>query len=336
MRKSLRRKLLLGLMLWGGMSFVITACTRERATETPAPTLTLPAEPVNASGSGSGAGSEPAVEQATPTAESATPEATATETETPIADTFEYPVAAGDTLFSIATKFETDVDTIRRLNFLIDDNIIVGQIIQVPYKEGMTAAGAPTATPEPFRYTVAQGDTLSSIAQQFGVSTVAIIEANNILDPNNLVVGQAILIPGYVATTDGTATGGSTAGGATPGATPNTGTATVSGVTHVVQPGEGLLEIAEKYGVDVNELAQANNITNRNVLRAGQTLIIPGVTEQQAARVRGTVHVVQTGESLSSIARSFGVSVDEILKINEIDDPNSIYVGQELIIPAQQ
>lgn len=311
-------------LLMALVMLLLVACTRERATSTAAPTATSLAAPVSAPVTGS----DPAVEQAPATELTATVDPNASPTLDPaVPQTFNYPVAAGDTLNSIALKFETDVQTVRQLNFLVDDNIFVGQVLQVPYKEGMTADGAPTPTPAPFVYTIARGDTLSTVASQFGVTTVAIIEANGLLDPNSLIVGQEIVIPGYQPSgvsqsPDGTPVPGQTAA------------STAGGVTHVVQPGEGLLEIAEAYGVDVNVLAQANNITNRNLLRAGQQLIIPGLTPQDAARVRGRVHVVQAGEGLISIANQYGVSVDAVRSLNNISDPNAIYVGQELIIPG--
>lgn len=320
-RNSLRWLLLLSLT-----ALVLAGCTRNRPAPEPTATATLPAEPVSAPATGA----DPAVEQAPPTATTAS-EATPTPTATSTVETFEYRVSSGDTLYSIADKFETDVDTVRRLNFLIDDNIIVGQIIQVPYKEGMTAEGAPTPTPAPFRYTVAPGDTLSSIARRFEVNTVAIIEANGLLDPNSLIVGQEILIPGYQAPA------GEGSGQAASGPTTSAGTPAAGGeVIHVVRQGEGLLQIAQQYGVDPAAIAQANNISDRNLLQVGQRLVIPGVTRQEAARSQGTVHVVQTGESLLSIARRYGVTVDAIRELNNITNPNQIYVGQELIIPAGQ
>ena len=303
---------------------LLAACTRDRPTPTPVATTTPLAAPVNAPVTGA----DPAVEQAPAAELTATADPSASPTADPaIPETFSYPVATGDTLNSIALKFETDVPTIRQLNFLVDDNIFVGQVLQVPYKEGMTAEGAPTPTPAPFVYTIGRGDTLSSVASQFGVTTVAIIEANGLLDPNSLIVGQEIVIPGYQPPAGVQAAVGTPAPG-------QTSASPIGGVTHVVQPGEGLLEIAEAYGVDVNMLAQANNITNRNLLRAGQQLIIPGLTQQDAARVRGRVHVVQAGEGLISIANQYGVSVDAVRSLNNISDPNAIYVGQELIIPG--
>ena len=83
------------------------------------------------------------------------------------------------------------------------------------------------------------------------------------------------------------------------------------------------------------ELANANNITNRNLIRVGQQLIIPGITQQEAVAARGIRHTVKSGESLSTIAQQYDVTVEVIMAFNGIDDPNTIIVGQELIVPQE-
>jgi LysM repeat protein len=104
---------------------------------------------------------------------------------------------------------------------------------------------------------------------------------------------------------------------------------------HVVQPGEGLFEIAALYGVNASAIAQANGVNNPNLLRAGQKLIIPGITQSEARRARSTIHVVQSGETLISIAQRYGVSAEAIAAENELANPNALRVGQELMIPNQ-
>jgi LysM repeat protein len=304
---------------------LLAACTRERPS--PEPTATSAAETAE----------EQPDEPREPAVTSTTPEAAGsdqltlttflTPTLTPVAadqETFQYVVQEGDTLGGIALRFGTDVEAIRALNNLDSDALYVGQPIYVPYVEGMTAEGMPTPTPGPFQYTIQPGDTLSAIGARFGVDAIQIIEANNLLDPNNLQVGSTILIPGFqpaeeqVAETEG-ATGEQTTG---------------ESVIHVVQANEGLFDIATQYGVTPDAIAEANNLANRNLLRVGQELIIPGVTRQEAAAAQGNVHVVAAGESLLGIAVRYGVTIEEILAANELDDPDAIFVGQELIIPT--
>lgn len=315
-------------------AIALVACTRDRETPTPSSATTTPAAAQSVTVTTTQGSADPVVEV---TKSTATPMPTAEESPTPeptaLTETFDYTVKPGETLALIADKFQTEVQTLRQLNYLIDDNIFAGQILVVPYVEGMTAEGAPTPSPTPFSYVVQSGDTLSSIAFQFNVKPGVLIEVNNILDPNNLTVGMPLLIPGYISSEPDTAGSGDAASEGSAGDTGGSTGGSASFVTHVVQPGESLGQIAAEYGVDPVALSDANNITNGNLIRVGQKLVIPGVTERQALEVRGERHVVQSGESLSMIAAQYGVSVEAILAANSLDDPNTIVVGQELLIP---
>lgn len=243
-------------------------------------------------------------------------------------ETFSYTVRPGDTLTQLAERFETDIATLRSLNALDSDVLAVGQPLEIPYVEGMTAEGAPTPTPGPYYYTVQAGDTLSGIAARFGTTQVRLLEANTLLDPNNLPVGTQILIPDYAPAAEA---GQDDSPDATAGSEPGTGGD--ARFVHVVQPGEGLIEIAARYEVDMNEIVSANNLVNRNVLRVRQELVIPGITARDAAIRSGAVHVVQPGESLLGIALRYGVTVEEIMEFNQLLNADNISVGQELIIP---
>lgn len=110
--------------------------------------------------------------------------------------------------------------------------------------------------------------------------------------------------------------------------------------THVVQSGENLFRIALRYGVDMNELAQVNNIADTTQIYAGQVLIIPGLESADAGdeiinplvAAAPVTHVVQRGEYLGQIATLYGVTVEDILTANNITNPNTIYPGQQLQI----
>lgn len=335
------------LMIVLVLATLLAACTRERPMPEATATFSVAdtadgsndaqASPENANtnqgaetttltGTTSG---EPQVATATPEADATnattgTLDANATPTPgTP--ETFQYVVRAGDTLGAIAERFETDLETLRRLNNLDSDVLIVGQPLYVPYVEGMTAEGMPTPTPGPYEYVIQAGDTLNAIAVRFGVDPVQIIEQNGLLSPDNLAVGTTIIIPGYQPAAADTADGATGDGSTAP---------TGQGVTHVVQAGEGLVGIATQYGVTVDEIVAANNLVDPNTLRVGQELIIPGITERDAAAAQGQLHVVAAGESLLGIAVRYGVTVEEIMAVNELSDPNALFAGQELIIPS--
>ncbi len=304
---------------------VMSACTRER----PTPEATAaPTAAATSAASATPSSAEPVVEavDSTPTPEA---EETATPTPEPTAvrGTFQYTVQAGDTIASIAASFNTSEQKVRELNFLPDDNIFAGQILTVP-------EGEPTPTPEPFKHVVQAGETLFSIAALYDVQPFVLVEVNNIQNPDALAVGTELLIPGVASPSTGSGDGDTEDSAGADVSQPGTiGADTSSSVTHIVQPGETLNSIAADYGVDSAALASANNLTNRNLVRVGQVLVIPGITEREALEARGTRHTVQTGESLSQIAQQYGVTVEQILAVNGLDDPNTIIVGQELLIP---
>lgn len=115
-------------------------------------------------------------------------------------------------------------------------------------------------------YTIQRGDTLMSIGRRYGITAQAIAAANNIINPNLIYAGQVLVIPTAAQT------------GGTPSPTPTAAPPPApSGTTHVVQAGERLFRIAIQYGVPLTLLAQANNISNYNIIYVGQVLVIPAV-----------------------------------------------------------
>ena len=116
-----------------------------------------------------------------------------------------------------------------------------------------------------------------------------------------------------------------------------------SEVAYLVRWGDTLSRIAQQYGTTITAIVNRNpQITNRNFVKAGTTLVIPvgattpvtGGTGTQVARETG-VYMVQRGDTLATIARRFGTSVAALLQANpNITNRNAIWSGQRLIIPA--
>ena len=116
-----------------------------------------------------------------------------------------------------------------------------------------------------------------------------------------------------------------------------------------VQRGDTLNAIARRYGLTVKDIIEANNIADPDRLFPGQKLIIPGYEMPRAAPPEEAfaeptprprpgpdeffVHTVDVGDTLSSIAKRFGVTVRRLIEVNDIEDPNMIRVGQRLVIP---
>ncbi len=291
---------------------LVAGCTRDRSTPEPETTPASAVEPVV----------EPAITRDAGPTPAPTPAATPVPTETPTPKTVPYTVQPNDTVSTVAEKFGITSQAVRELNLLATDELQVGQVLRVPFTEGVTSDGLPTPTAEPFTYTVQTGDTLFSIALQFEVSPNEIVAANTLADPNSVFVGQELLIPGYqpAGSSSASTDGGSSA---SPGAP----------AIHVVQAGEVLSTIAEKYGISLDELIGANRIADPNLVSPGTELVIPGLTAAELEAASQIIHTVAAGESLGSIAAQYGVSSDAIIEANRITNPNLIGVGDRLIIP---
>lgn len=177
-----------------------------------------------------------------------------------------------------------------------------------------TPTPTPTATLEPGQtviYVVRRGDTLYSIAQRYGTTVQAIAQINNISNPSRIFAGQQLLIPR---------------------GTDVTPTPPPSSTTYVVQRGDTLWSIARRYGTTVQAIALLNNIPNPSLIYAGQRLTIPG-TGTTPPPPTTKIHIVQSGETLYSIARRYGTTYWAIAMANNLANPNVIYAGQRLVIP---
>lgn len=93
---------------------------------------------------------------------------------------------------------------------------------------------------------------------------------------------------------------------------------------HVVKSGENLWQIANRYNLNLQSVAQLNELENPNQLVPGQSLVIP---------VHGTSHIIQSGETLWAIAQQYGVSVDAIIQANHLSNPDQLEIGEILFIP---
>ncbi len=113
-------------------------------------------------------------------------------------------------------------------------------------------------------------------------------------------------------------------------ASPAHAQSTASCQEHLVQSGDTLLAIALRYNTSVRALQAANNLSNPDLLRVGQRLCVP-----IAAPAASTVHVVQAGDTLLALALRYGVSLDALVRVNNLSDPNRLAVGQRLLIPVE-
>ncbi len=98
-----------------------------------------------------------------------------------------------------------------------------------------------------------------------------------------------------------------------------------------VQSGDTLNQIASELGVSKAELIAVNGISNPDLIRVGQVLVVPG----QTAIASTTTHVVSAGETLAGIASKYGTSVDSLVSANGLVNPNLIRIGQQILVSAE-
>jgi uncharacterized protein YkwD len=110
-------------------------------------------------------------------------------------------------------------------------------------------------------------------------------------------------------------------------------TATPSKIQYTVRPGDTLSSLARQYHISMASIQIANGLGESQSLRAGQTLNIPTGPRFEGESTFWIVHVVQGGETLSTIAQAFGVLQSDIARVNGISAPSLVRLGQNLVIP---
>jgi murein DD-endopeptidase MepM/ murein hydrolase activator NlpD len=109
--------------------------------------------------------------------------------------------------------------------------------------------------------------------------------------------------------------------------------AQASGPLYIVQPGDTLSSIANRFNVTLNELVSANPSVDPNLLAPGQQIVIPGL--EGITGILDT-EVIAYGDSLRSLSRRTQVSDEQLIKLNRLVSPTELYVGISLIIPKQE
>ena len=200
---------------------------------------------------------------------------------------------------------------------------------------------------KPINHKVTEGQNLTKLAQQYGTTPEAIMQASNITDPN-IKIGQVLKIP---------RNGQQYASQQQPkqGNTPsNAGKKTevpYRATNHKVAVGDNLTKLAQQYGTTPEAIMQANNLTNDNI-QIGQTIKIPNGSKvaQQQGKQQGNVasntgnkkrnevqsttfHKVTEGQNLTKLAQQYGTTPEVLMQLNNLSDDN-IKIGQNLKVPG--
>ena len=219
--------------------------------------------------------------------------------------TISYTIVAGDTLYSLARRFNTTVQAILAVNPNINPNFLqIGQRICIP----TTSGGA--CPPNTFPYIIQAGDTFFSLARRFNTTIAAIQAANPGVDPNRLQIGQRICIPGA----------------------PSPGPCPAGSFAYTIRAGDTLYALANRFNTTVNAILALNPGIDPRYLRVGQIICIP-TTQPGGCPANTFSYTIQAGDTFFSLARRFNTTVAAIQAANPGVDPNRLQIGQRICIP---
>lgn len=206
-----------------------------------------------------------------------------------------YTVKKGDSLWSIANKYGVTVKELKEINKLTSNTLKVGQTLKLTKNDEMI--------PEDYLiYKVKSGDSLWDIAKEYN-TTVATLKKINNLTSDKLTVNQQLFIP----------------------KSDNSSVKNTGEINYVVQKGDNLWTIANKYDTTINDIKNLNNLKT-NTLQIGQVLKIPGSTNYNT-------YTVKKGDSLWKIADKYGTTVNKLMTINNLTS-TTLQIGQSILIPT--
>lgn len=174
------------------------------------------------------------------------------------------------------------------------------------------------------RHVIVGGDTLSEIATRYG-SSVALLKRVNHLSSSRIRIGRTLLIPSAHDELSATAL-------AAVDAVNGAGAAPIQPTEYKVHRGDSLWTIARRYDTTVDDLRRWNGLPADAILRPGQSLHIPAVGQDAE---RTLYYSVRSGDSLSAIARRYGVNVDDLRRWNGLDGDHYIRPGQRLKVKVE-
>ena len=231
-----------------------------------------------------------------------------------------YVAKLGDNLASVARKFGVSQENLRLWNSM-DAAAFIKQgdtlFVSKPELKPQAAVTRPKLS-KGEKYVVRSGDTYAAIAGAYDVPVILLMQANQGFN-RRLTEGDSLTIPEFVRNTP-----------KAPSKTVKTSAKPKTEKTsvYVVQSGDNLTAIARKFGTTVQKLQSLNNMGESTYLNVGQRLKVDGTA---AVEESFKIHVVKKGEGLWDISRQYNVTIEEIVKWNDLKD-TKIKVGEKLKI----
>ncbi len=226
-------------------------------------------------------------------------------------------VQQGETISSIAEAYNVSINTVIWANGLREDETIQPgtKLIVLPVSGVL--------------HEVKPGESVEDIARAYQSDAEAIIDFNQMTDPAHPVAGDKLVVPGGRLEPPPRAEASARSGErprVEDGAVEDKKAKPMEVSVYRVEPGDTLAGIAERYGVSVDTICQANNINDPELISEGQELtILP---------VDGILYEVKSGDSLNGVAERFQADAAEIIRANALADPGNLQIDQKLIIPG--
>ncbi len=236
-----------------------------------------------------------------------------------------YQVKAGDSVWKISELFGISPDQICAWNKLNDDaGIRVGQLLtlyQNPINSSEKKSNKPSLSEEHMEYRVQPGDTPSSIARKFAMSVDELILLNNLDSKKPVIYADGILVVKKRQDSVSQSM-----------PSPQKPSTNYKRMKYQVSAGETLFGISRIFSVSVQDLRSLNNLSETSVIRAGDTLLIPSNTSIKSSALESSVvfYEVEEGDNLWRIANTFGISVQNLYKHNNLR-PDSVLMPGDII-----
>lgn len=240
-----------------------------------------------------------------------------------------HAVVKGETLYSISKKYNVKPDDIIKLNPDAKDGVKENTVLTLPSNAKAVASSKPTLNK--YEYQVQQGETLYAISKKLGISVDEMIK-NNPTSKEGVAAGQMLT---YFAPKKYFSTQ------TQPVKTEVVAKKEIPNL-HTIQAEETKYSVSKKYGISIPELEELNphikNVFEIGMqIRLNKNTVLPKtvVADVQPTTTKTMFYAVQQGETLFSISRKFGISVDEITKKNPAVS-TGLTVGMELLLPEKK
>ena len=239
-----------------------------------------------------------------------------------------HTISRGENLGLIATQYGVSIAALKEWNNLNNNKIVAGKKLKIYTDENYTPSpneiSSNNTKGNVYYYKVKKGDTISEIAERYHISAVGLKKWNN-LNGNKIVSGQTLKI--Y-------------SNGTTPSLVESTTSPSGNVNYHKIKSGETIGSIAEEYKVSASSIREWNSLTSDKII-AGTTLKIYSLSSPKVDTKKDShkseltsesiTHQIQSGETIIAISESYGVSVDDIKRWNNLSS-SKIVAGKTLII----